>query len=159
MLLESHIVNFVIIPSQRRRSSSLLSTVNIFRTLFRCFHCQLETSKYRQGSYSENKKKTVTSRQEGEYEMLNRCTKLKFTKAATRTVLYKKVFLEISQNSQENTSARASFLIKLQALDLNFIKKETLPEVFSCEFCEISKNTFFTEHLWTTASKFVNIKC
>ena len=24
----------------------------------------------------------------------------------------------------------------------NFIKKETLAEVFSCEFCEISKNTF-----------------
>ena len=23
---------------------------------------------------------------------------------------------------------------------------------FSCELCEISKNTFFTEHLWTTAS-------
>ena len=31
-------------------------------------------------------------------------------------VLCKKVFLEISQNSQENTSARVSFLIKLQAL-------------------------------------------
>ena len=29
-----------------------------------------------------------------------------------------------------------------------FIKKETLSQVFSCEFCEISKNTFFTEHLW-----------
>ena len=27
----------------------------------------------------------------------------------------------------------------------NFIKKETLAQVFSCEFCEISKNTFFTE--------------
>ena len=27
----------------------------------------------------------------------------------------KKVFLEIAQNSQENTCARASFLIKLQA--------------------------------------------
>ena len=27
--------------------------------------------------------------------------------------------------------------------------------LFSCEFCEISKNTFFTEHLWTTASKIV----
>ena len=25
-------------------------------------------------------------------------------------------------------------------------------QVFSCEFCEISKNTFFTEHLWTSAS-------
>ena len=34
----------------------------------------------------------------------------------------------------------------------NIIKKETLAQEFSCEFCEISKNTFFTEHLWTTAS-------
>ena len=34
----------------------------------------------------------------------------------------------------------------------NFIKKVTLEQVFSCEFCEICKNTFFTEHLWTTAS-------
>ena len=33
-----------------------------------------------------------------------------------------------------------------------FIKKETLAQVFSCEFCEISKNTFFTEHVWATAS-------
>ena len=30
----------------------------------------------------------------------------------------------------------------------NFIKKETLTQVFSCEFCEISKNTLFTENLW-----------
>ena len=29
----------------------------------------------------------------------------------------------------------------------NFIKNENLAEVFSCELCEISKNTFFTEHL------------
>ena len=35
---------------------------------------------------------------------------------------------------------------------LNFIKKETLAQVFSCEFRKIFKNTFFTEHLWTTAS-------
>ena len=34
----------------------------------------------------------------------------------------------------------------------NFIKKETLTKVFSCEFCETSQNTFFTEPLWTTAS-------
>ena len=33
--------------------------------------------------------------------------------AANRGVLYEDVFLEISQNSQENTSARVSFLIKL----------------------------------------------
>ena len=35
----------------------------------------------------------------------------------------------------------------------NFIKKGTLTQVFSCEFCEISKNTFFTEHIWATASE------
>ena len=52
----------------------------------------------------------------------------------------KNVFLEISQNPQENTCARDSFLIKSQAC--NFIKKEALAQVFSCEFCEISKNTF-----------------
>ena len=33
----------------------------------------------------------------------------------------------------------------------NFIKKDTLTQVFFCEFCEIFKNTFFTEHLQTTA--------
>ena len=33
----------------------------------------------------------------------------------------------------------------------NFIKKETLVQVFSCEFREISKNTFFAEHLRASA--------
>ena len=27
-------------------------------------------------------------------------------------------------------------------------------QVFPCEFCEISKKTFFTEHFWATASAF-----
>ena len=35
----------------------------------------------------------------------------------------------------------------------NFIKKETLAQVFSCDFCEIFQNTFFTEHLRATASE------
>ena len=33
------------------------------------------------------------------------------------------------------------------------MKKEILAQVLSYEFCEITKNNFFTEHLWTTASK------
>ena len=33
-----------------------------------------------------------------------------------------------------------------------FIKKETLAQLFSCEFCEIFKTTFSTEHLRTAAS-------
>ena len=34
-----------------------------------------------------------------------------------------------------------------------FIKKEILAQVFSCEFYEISKNTFFTEHHRATATE------
>ena len=52
--------------------------------------------------------------------------------------MFCKLFLEISQNSQENICSGA-FLV--------------FSQVFSCEFCEISKNTFFTEHLWMTASE------
>ena len=33
-----------------------------------------------------------------------------------------------------------------------YINKETLAKVFFCEFYEIFKNTFFTEHLRATAS-------
>ena len=29
---------------------------------------------------------------------------------------------------------------------------KTLAQVYSCEFCEISNNTFLTEHVWVTAS-------
>ena len=35
----------------------------------------------------------------------------------------------------------------------NFINKETLAQVFSYEFYEISKNNIFREHLWATASE------
>ena len=48
-----------------------------------------------------------------------------------RSCPVKKVFLKISQNSQENTQA------------CNFIKKETEAQVFSCEFSKIFNNTFF----------------
>ena len=33
-------------------------------------------------------------------------------------------------------------LIKLQPVAWNFIKKETVAQVFSCEFCKIFKNNF-----------------
>ena len=41
----------------------------------------------------------------------------------------KKVFLEISQNSQENTCARVSFLIKLQAHSINFKSCDTMTSI------------------------------
>ena len=55
----------------------------------------------------------------------------------------KKVFLEILQNSQEK---QRLFFNKVAGF------RQTLVQVFSCEFCEISKKTFFTEHLSATAS-------
>ena len=64
------------------------------------------------------------------------------------------MFLQISQNSQENNRARVSLLIKLQtpASACNFISKETLAQVLSCEFYEISKNTFLHKtHLLATS--------
>ena len=52
---------------------------------------------------------------------------------------------------------RTPFLQNLRRLLLtieacNFIKKETMAQMFSCKCCGIFKNTFFTEHLRTTAS-------
>ena len=54
----------------------------------------------------------------------------------------KEVFLKLLQDSQENTCARVSFFDKVAGLACNFIKKETLAQVFSCEFCEIPENAF-----------------
>ena len=48
------------------------------------------------------------------------------TEAVVQRCSVKKVFLKISQNSQENTCASVSQV-----------------HAFSCEFCEIFKNTYF----------------
>ena len=45
------------------------------------------------------------------------------------------------------------FFNKVAGGACNFIKKGILTRVFSCEFLEISKNTFVTENLRTTASR------
>ena len=53
----------------------------------------------------------------------------------------KKVFLESSQGSQENTCTGVSFL---QSWACNFIKIESLTQMFSCEFCKhLSKRGTF----------------
>ena len=86
--------------------------------------------------------------------ILNLLTYLSFywlyIEAVIRGVLLKKVFLEISQNSQENSCARVSFLIKLQASISNFFQKQTLVQLFSFELCGISP---FLQY--TTATVFV----
>ena len=56
--------------------------------------------------------------------------KIKYLWKAVTRRFSEKLFLEILQNSQENTCGKVSFLIKLQASTCNFIKKKTLAQVF-----------------------------
>ena len=74
------------------------------------------------------------------------------SRSSHRRCSVRKGVLRNFENSQEKTCARVFFFYRPEAC--NFIKKETLAQVLSCEFCEISKNTFFTEHLWAPASMF-----
>ena len=80
---------------------------------------------------------------------------LSFPEGAAQRCSVKNVFLEISQNSQKKTCARVSLFNKVQASSCNFIKKETLAQVLSCQFCKISKNTFSYRTLPVTASSFL----
>ena len=62
----------------------------------------------------------------------------KYSETVALRCSVKKVFLEIFQNLQESTCAKVSLFNKVAP----FIKKETLAQVFSCEFCKISKIAF-----------------
>ena len=55
-----------------------------------------------------------------------------------RTCSVKKLFLEISQIHRKMPVPEPLF----NKVELKFFKKETVAQVFSCEFCEIFKNTF-----------------
>ena len=48
-----------------------------------------------------------------------------------------KAFYEFLQNPKEDNCVSAAFSIKLQTEACNFIRKETLSQVFSCYLCEI----------------------
>ena len=66
-------------------------------------------------------------------------------------VFFKKVFIEISQNSSENSCARVSFLIKLQASVLSpitLLKKRLWHRYFPMNFVKFLRTPFLKEHLW-----------
>ena len=50
----------------------------------------------------------------------------------------------MSQNSQKNTCARVSFIIKLQTEACSFIKKDTFAQVLSCELNKFPRTPFLT---------------
>ena len=65
-----------------------------------------------------------------------------------RCSIKKKLFLRISQYSQENT-CWSLFLITLQTSGQTQTQVST--QMFSFEYCGIFKNTYFEKHLRTTA--------
>ena len=101
----------------------------------------LETSVTLQKKYGKDASEHVPEPANITEKVHKEAYQLTFRKSHQR-FLQKKLFLRISQNSQKNTCVKVSFLIK----------KETLAQVFSCEFWKKFKNTFCTEHVWTTAS-------
>ena len=81
--------------------------------------------------------------------LLRRCFPVNFAKLLTffweaviRRCSLKKVFLANFANFTEKRLCQSLFLVKLHFSACNFIKKETLAQVFSCKFCKICKNTF-----------------
>ena len=64
------------------------------------------------------------------------------------------MFLKFSQYYDTGKHlCRNLFFNDIVGLACNFIKNETPIQVFSCKFCEVFRNTFFTEHLWRIASE------
>ena len=69
-------------------------------------------------------------------------------KAFVRRYFVVKVFSEITQNSQENTSYRVSFLIKQQVWGLQFcFKKRLWHGCFPMNFAKFLRTPFSIEHL------------
>ena len=68
--------------------------------------------------------------------------------AAVQRCSIKKLFVEISQNSQENTCARASFLLKLQARPATLLKKRRWCRCFPVDFVKFRTKPFYTERFW-----------
>ena len=68
---------------------------------------------------------------------------IRLTEAATGGILLKNVFLEISQNSQENTYVRVSFLVKLQVWGLQlYLKNRLWHRCFLVTFAKFRRTPF-----------------
>ena len=74
---------------------------------------------------------------------------IKNPEPAISGVLYKELFLKISEAKAFHLKVKARLSLNMAALE----SPEAAPkQVFSCEYCEIFKNTYFEKHLQTTVS-------
>ena len=70
----------------------------------------------------------------------------RISEAVAKRCFEKKVLLKISQNAQENTCVRVSFLANLHASICIFIKKKTLYQKKLAVVCVV----FFNENKWVS---------
>ena len=70
-------------------------------------------------------------------------------------VFYKKRCSEKFSNNHRKTPVSKFLFYNVAALSLQLHQRETPTQVFSCEYCEIFKSTYFGEHLRTAASGFI----
>ena len=70
---------------------------------------------------------------EFDFILIKKLLLLNFLEAVTRRFFVKKMFLEISQNSQENACVRVS---------CNFVLKETLTLLFQVNFAKFQRTPF-----------------
>ena len=89
--------------------------------------------------------KSIKAIEDGFY---HKVIEAKCKEAVSRRCSIKKVFLEILQNSQENTCVRVSFLIKLQAWPATLLKKKLWHKCFPVNYVKFLRTPFFIEHLW-----------
>ena len=95
------------------------------------------------------------------FRLQNKCFPLNIVKFLRTPILkniwkcsVKMVFFELLQNSQENSCARMSFLIKLQAL----VKKRFWHRCFPANFAKFLRTAFLTEHLqWLLSASSNNL--
>ena len=88
-------------------------------------------------------------------------SRLLFPKSLCRSsrldVFYEKGVLRIFAKFTRKQLRQSLFFSKVAGA-CNFIKKEALAQVFSCEFCEISKDAFFYRTPLVAASAFDSVR-
>ena len=107
--------------------------------------------------YKLSKRADLTRVFEEGVQNKNRCDcthkyqiKLKKLRSSDPEVFCKKGVLRNFAKFTGKHLCQRLFLNKVIYKKVNFIKKETLTRVFSCEFCETFPRTlFFIEHLWS----------
>ena len=84
------------------------------------------------------------------------CIWIEYTKILTRKTPYLDTF-HATENMRNEWNICQYCKRQKQPQEVFYKKKEALVQVFFCEFWKISKNIFFTEHIWATASALFNL--